>query len=273
MTEKRVPLDTPSVHPEQSPREKALAAFMEYFRTNYPGPDTIISRPDWHAPKVFRAVEYALKDSGLLATVQTSEIEPTNPDTAGSWEARCAALYQVIGALSSMAGIFTISDDVGDALDVAAGRGDVEKLLPWPKDVALFRRVEAHNNGVFEKDVQPDDKPLQPSELRGEARQQYIHEHDCPKVWEFFLRWSAGSKVCPSCLLCGQQRHDPADWKIRHAVLPDIYICNVCVDAARTPTSAIAAPTTPEHVCGLQGYNPMIDPPCPGCEARRPVKR
>jgi hypothetical protein len=29
-------------------------------------------------------------------------------------------------------------------------------------------------------------------------------------------------------------------------------------------------PTAPktEHVCGLQGYNGMIDPPCPGCEAR-----
>lgn len=25
---------------------------------------------------------------------------------------------------------------------------------------------------------------------------------------------------------------------------------------------------SPEHVCGLQGYNPMIDPPCPGCEDR-----
>lgn len=25
---------------------------------------------------------------------------------------------------------------------------------------------------------------------------------------------------------------------------------------------------TPQHVCGLQGYNGMIDPPCPGCEAR-----
>lgn len=24
----------------------------------------------------------------------------------------------------------------------------------------------------------------------------------------------------------------------------------------------------PEHVCGLQGYNGMIDPPCPGCQAR-----
>ena len=25
--------------------------------------------------------------------------------------------------------------------------------------------------------------------------------------------------------------------------------------------------TAPEHVCGLTGYNPMIDPPCPGCVA------
>jgi hypothetical protein len=53
-------------------REKALASFMEYFRTNYPGPDTIISRPDWHAPKIFRAVEYALKDAGLVASPSES---------------------------------------------------------------------------------------------------------------------------------------------------------------------------------------------------------
>lgn len=35
---------------------------------------------------------------------------------------------------------------------------------------------------------------------------------------------------------------------------------------------ALAAPSgkpEAEHVCGLQGFNPMIDPPCPGCEARR----
>ncbi len=26
---------------------------------------------------------------------------------------------------------------------------------------------------------------------------------------------------------------------------------------------------SPEHVCGLQGYNGMIDPPCPACEENR----
>ena len=29
--------------------------FMSYFRQNYPGPHTIISKPDWHAPKIYRA--------------------------------------------------------------------------------------------------------------------------------------------------------------------------------------------------------------------------
>lgn len=29
--------------------------------------------------------------------------------------------------------------------------------------------------------------------------------------------------------------------------------------------------TKTEHVCGLQGYDPMIDPPCPGCLERNPA--
>jgi hypothetical protein len=32
--------------------------------------------------------------------------------------------------------------------------------------------------------------------------------------------------------------------------------------------STTGASSQPQHVCGLQGYNPMIDAPCPGCEAR-----
>lgn len=38
---------------------KTPEEFMEYFRTNYPGPDTIIHSPDWHAPKIYRAAIYA----------------------------------------------------------------------------------------------------------------------------------------------------------------------------------------------------------------------
>jgi len=46
--------------------DPALEAFMEYFRRNYPGPDTIIGRPDWHSPKIFRAAVRAMKQSGDL---------------------------------------------------------------------------------------------------------------------------------------------------------------------------------------------------------------
>jgi hypothetical protein len=41
----------------------------------------------------------------------------------------------------------------------------------------------------------------------------------------------------------------------------------------RAPDEAQQAPKDPEHVCGLQGYNGMIDPPCPGCVARRWIVR
>lgn len=43
--------------------EKALAEFTEYFVVNYPG-HTIITDPNWHASKIFRAAERAIRDSG-----------------------------------------------------------------------------------------------------------------------------------------------------------------------------------------------------------------
>ena len=44
---------------------KAEAAFADYFIRNYPGPDTIIFDPAWHAPKLFyaafRSLDWAAK--------------------------------------------------------------------------------------------------------------------------------------------------------------------------------------------------------------------
>lgn len=42
------------------PHDKALEAFTEYFVRNYPGPDTVIFDPKWHAPKIFNAAKVAL---------------------------------------------------------------------------------------------------------------------------------------------------------------------------------------------------------------------
>lgn len=39
----------------------ALGFFTDYFVHNYPGPDTVIRDPRWHAPRIFRAVQQAFK--------------------------------------------------------------------------------------------------------------------------------------------------------------------------------------------------------------------
>lgn len=38
-----------------------LEVFTEYFIENYPGPNTVITDPRWHAPKIFRAAQAAIE--------------------------------------------------------------------------------------------------------------------------------------------------------------------------------------------------------------------
>lgn len=56
--------------------EAAEREFTEYFVRNYPGPDTIIHDPKWHAPKLFRAAKRA-----LLATRVPTPPSPNGGDT------------------------------------------------------------------------------------------------------------------------------------------------------------------------------------------------
>lgn len=44
-----------------------LKAFTDYFVKNYPGPDTIIGDPYWHAPKLYKAAIYAYTYGGVMA--------------------------------------------------------------------------------------------------------------------------------------------------------------------------------------------------------------
>lgn len=46
--------------PVQRSAQAALAEFTAYFVQNYPGPNTIICDPKWHAPRIFRAAKRAL---------------------------------------------------------------------------------------------------------------------------------------------------------------------------------------------------------------------
>ena len=50
----------PVTAPVPESTDEALANFTAWFCRNYPGPDTLIHRPEWHAPKVFRAASDAL---------------------------------------------------------------------------------------------------------------------------------------------------------------------------------------------------------------------
>jgi hypothetical protein len=43
----------------------ALKEFDEYFAKNYPGPDTVICDPHWHAPRILRAAEWAIEQAIL----------------------------------------------------------------------------------------------------------------------------------------------------------------------------------------------------------------
>jgi hypothetical protein len=63
----------------QGATDEALASFTSWFCRNYPGPDTIIHKPEWHAPKVFRAAMSALIRWGRPA------IEPV-PVAERPWE-------------------------------------------------------------------------------------------------------------------------------------------------------------------------------------------
>jgi hypothetical protein len=62
-------------------KAQALAQFTDYFVKNYPGPDTIIYNPNWHAPKIFAAAHSAItaalnhsEDAALQAEAMKREM-------------------------------------------------------------------------------------------------------------------------------------------------------------------------------------------------------
>jgi hypothetical protein len=66
---------TPQRKPEP-PTDEALANFSGWFCRNYPGPDTIIHKPEWHAPKVFRAAADAIARYGTPTIQPVPVAEP-----------------------------------------------------------------------------------------------------------------------------------------------------------------------------------------------------
>lgn len=54
---------------DEEPMQVARRQFADYFTKNYPGPDTVIFDPAWHAPRIFRAAVHAIEIAyGSLAS-------------------------------------------------------------------------------------------------------------------------------------------------------------------------------------------------------------
>lgn len=60
-----------------------------------------------------------------------------------------------------------------------------------------------------------------------------IHAHDCPVFHEFYSKHAVGSKLPPSCLVCGHAQPDREEWAIQHMELPNIIVCRACRDKAQ----------------------------------------
>ena len=92
---------TPAAAPVPEPGDEALANFTAWFCRNYPGPDTLIHRPEWHAPKVFRAAADALARWGrpAAAPVPVSERLPQLEDLAADAVSGLRYIEQTHGRL------------------------------------------------------------------------------------------------------------------------------------------------------------------------------
>jgi hypothetical protein len=73
----------------------ALKLFDGYFADNYPGPNTIISNPHWHAPKIFTAALACLSGAGFMLVEQPAP-QPTDAVAA---KAATSELFKKVPSL------------------------------------------------------------------------------------------------------------------------------------------------------------------------------
>jgi hypothetical protein len=122
-----------NVRPAHEPTvdwDAALKEFTAYFVRNYPGQNTIISDPTWHAPKIFRAVRHAIKaatSSGTALAKVSETAEAGHPTQPPGTEPADAERYRWLrrrlapSILARMAGVAKddLTDSRPEALDIA----------------------------------------------------------------------------------------------------------------------------------------------------------
>lgn len=104
--------------------EEAEREFTEYFVRNYPGPDTVIYDPKWHAPKLFRAATHKLSAALSVPIDPKAEVGSTHEERVALAE----ALTWDINNISP--------DDVREILTRLAGLGFELRRSASPSIVA-----------------------------------------------------------------------------------------------------------------------------------------
>jgi hypothetical protein len=95
------PCEAPSTTPQPASvvsEDKAKQAFTTWFCLNYPGPHTIISDPNWHAPRIFRQALWSIRNcaaaepasvvADILTELVAADREYDAADIAASLECR-----------------------------------------------------------------------------------------------------------------------------------------------------------------------------------------
>lgn len=116
----------------------AEAAFAEYFVRNYPGPDTVIFDPKWHAPKLFSAAASAI-NAARTAQAFEGTVDGDTPLQAAAREAGWA-LMSLIDEID-----FMKRDQLSDII----GRLSVALSAPTPQ-----HNMDVHA-GIFCAQVPP----------------------------------------------------------------------------------------------------------------------
>lgn len=113
-------IHAPQLKPPPAATSEAEAAFAAYFRQNYPGPDTVIYNPDWHAPKLFHAAVDAINRYGVRTN------RPA-PDAVAAERERCQSVCR------GMCYEFGAGSSERDVLQRLATRLDMDEFDPKPE--------------------------------------------------------------------------------------------------------------------------------------------
>lgn len=88
-----------------------------------------------------------------------------------------------------------------------------------------------------------------------------------PRIEKNWLLWSPMKGVI-SCVPLQPEHHALITAALSQRETPPVSHCTECGDRPALPNEIVCQTCLkPEHVCGLAGYNGMIDPPCPACAA------